>query len=306
MKVTKSTNNRVRREDFVANTSLKNLPLLGEIITWSIPYGTSLTKSNVIAALSKASLDTSEAKEILPSSAFARACHSMKEERAIDIVKADERETVFQFTKKILKDAEMSYKKETFIRLDTLAGNVFCDDKDLEKFARAEVRRRMEERTTSDITKIVQRLFEKEGDLFSLRDRGGVYFVPDCYTYFTDKVENFLTEVGARLNRFPVPKGTGNGDRAVQNAVNDALQQLINDHVGAIDDFKVTTRPDTLQRASAKIKETRIKIEAYAHYLKGKREGLLESLKGAESHLKKKIQQLTVEMADRDEEKRLS
>jgi hypothetical protein len=57
------------------------------------------------------------------------------------------------------------------------------------------------------VTRIVQKLFEKQAELFAIRPQGGAYFTPTAYTGFVDHIQNFLGRVNGRLLRFPVPAG---------------------------------------------------------------------------------------------------
>jgi hypothetical protein len=62
--------------------------------------------------------------------------------------------------------------------------------------AQEELDRCIAARTGSDITKVVQRLFERQADLFPIRPQGGCYFTPACHVAFIDKIQDLLNRVG--------------------------------------------------------------------------------------------------------------
>lgn len=283
-----------KREEFVRDH--KDLRLLGEVITWQVKTD-SVKHNDVVNALVDAGLDDKLAREMLPKHAFTRAAKKLTEDRVIDVLR-DEADTVtFQFTKRALRGDEWKYEKETLLVLDKVTGKIKCDNDDLRKFAQGELDRCIEARTASDVTKIVQKLFGKEADLFPLRDQGGVYFVPNEHVGFTEKVGTFLDKLGGRLLRFPVPRDTRQGDQAVQDAVAGGLQELVAEHERAIADFDLSVRPDTFVRVADRIHQTRVKVEAYASYLDEKREELLAAVDEAKRKLKLRVDELTATRA---------
>lgn len=276
---------------------LKDLPLLGEIITWGL-NGASHPHAKIVESLRDAQLHESAAKEMLPRHAFARAAKRLSEERVIDLVKEDGDWLVFQFTGKTLSGDEWKFSKETTLRVNKTTGEVVCPIANIQALAKSELDRCIENRTTNDITKIIQRLFEMESELFPIRDQGGCYFVPVSQTHFVDKVSKFVVGLGGRLSRFPVPEGTVNGNAAVGETVSSAMQTIIREHETAIEGFTLNTRNDTLETAADKIKMTRFKIEAYANFLEERREELLASLEAAQEKLTAKIESIAAKRAE--------
>ena len=267
---------------------LKDLKWLGIIVTWN--SGQDCHKqSSVQEALTKAGLDTKYSRELLPRHAFSRAARKLSDQRVIDIFTQNETDIVFQFTHMRLGEKEWEFNREAFVTLNKITGELKSDNHDLARQAQVELDNAMETRTTADITRIVQRLFEDHSDLIPIRDSGGVYFVPQEHSLFADQVEIFLQALGGRLDRIPVPEGTDAGNKAIQNAVRSAMEKLIEDHITAVKGFEVNTRKDTIERAAERIKETRVKIEAYAHYLGEQQKALLEKIKEANQALKDQV-----------------
>jgi hypothetical protein len=147
------------------------------------------------------------------------------------------------------------------------------------------------------VTRIVQKLFEKQADLFPIRPQGGAYFVPAAHAPFVEKVQGFLGRVGGRLLRFPVPAGVPEGERSVRRAVADGLAGLVAEHRAAVAQFGGDTRADTLERAAAHIRSTRFKVEAYAAYLAEEKAALDRELGAAADELRSRIEEIATRAA---------
>ena len=155
---------------------------------------------------------------------------------------------------------------------------VACDLPGLAALAQEHLDRALAHRQGADITRVIQKLFDRQADLFPIRDQGGVYFVPIRFGAFVDRVQEFVNTVGGRLARFPVPVGTPQGDRAVQEAVAEGLSGVIAEHRAAVAGFGDDTRESTLRRAAERVRATRFKLEAYAELLAGEKARLEREL----------------------------
>ena len=184
--------------------------LLGEVITWSCP-GVAVRHADLVGALRDAGLDEAVARELAPRHAFARACKKLSEARIIRQVGEDDRAIRFQFTAEHKDGDRYSYDLETMLALDKSTGEVTCDLPGLATLAQGQLDHCLRARTGGDVTRVVQRLFERRADLFPVREKGGCYFVPHEHAGFVDRVQAFLGRIGGRLARFPVPAGTPGG-----------------------------------------------------------------------------------------------
>lgn len=279
----------------------KHVQLLGEIIAWNT-HGKSHPLHTVVAALRNNGLDDKVARAFLPQHAFTRAVKKLEEDRVIRAVNQDKDSIKFQFTRMKLEDkkGDKSWKFETecFLELDKVTGKVTCPSSpDLQSRAQELVDHCLDARTAADITKMIQKLFEQEADLFPVRDQGGVYFVPDAFSEFTAKVETFLATLGGTLTRFPVPAGTAVGDRSVRAAVADGIGRIIADLETAIDEFGTDNRPDTLKKHADRIKAARVKAEAYGHYLQDRVQELTDRADAAQDRLRQKVDEISAERA---------
>jgi hypothetical protein len=268
--------------------------LLGEVIAWTCP-GTSVKFTSLLDALRSADLDESVARAMQPRHAFARACKKLSDSRIIRQVAEDESNLTFQFTAESRSGDTFQYTLETLLRLDKQSGVVRCDLPGLATLAQEHLDRAMESRNGADVTRVIQRLFDRQADLFPIRDQGGVYFVAERFGDFVDRVQKFVSEVGGRLARFPVPVGTPQGDRSVKQAVAEGLGEVIAEHRAAVNSFGEDTRESTIRRAAERVHATRFKLEAYADLLLEERGRLERELAEAARALRDKVAALSTE-----------
>lgn len=255
--------------------------LLGECVCWTLPdnRGISNTHQAVVDALKAAGLDEKVAKVFLPAQAFYRACVALREERVIDVLRNDKDEMLFQFSKRQVKDdvveggVEFLYEKEVKILLNKTTGALTCSDPDILEKARTELNRCLQARTTSDISNIVNALFEAHADLIPIGT--GVFFVPQEYVAFTDKIASFMKLLGRRIRRLSIPKGAPGNEQNVAEMMEAHFNSLLEGLQEAVKDFSLVTRDSTIAAVAERININRSKIEAYATYLQDKREDLL-------------------------------
>ena len=281
---------------------LQNLPvtihegtrLLGEVISWTCP-AISVKHLAVVEALRDSDLDESVARQLLPRHAFTRACKKLAHARIIRPVGEDETTLQFQFTKESRAGDRFEYELETMLKLHKETGKIGCDLPGLATLAQELLDQAIEARTGTDVTRLIQRLFERKADLFPVREKGGVYFCPIEHVDFVNRIQGFLGKVNGRLARFPVPEGTPEGDRSVKEAVSSGLAALITEHTVAIESFGEDTRAHTLARAAERIQVTRFKIEAYSAYLADQRSRLERDLEEAARKLRSKVDAISLE-----------
>jgi hypothetical protein len=265
--------------------------LLGEVISWTCS-GVSVTHPALLAALRDAGLDESVARELAPKHAFTRACKKLCDRRIIRQVAEDEAAVKFQFTQESRDGDRYEYALETMLTLDKKTGKVTCDLPGLATLAQEELDRATDARSGGDVTRVIQKLFDRHADLFPVRPQGGCYFTPIRHAGFVDKVQEMLGRLNGQILRFPVPAGTAEGDRSVKESVAAGLAALIDEHRRAVAQFGEDTRGGTLERAAEKIRTTRLKVEAYAELLADEKAKLDRAVAAARDELREKVEQL--------------
>ena len=270
--------------------------LLGEVISWTCSW-VSVTHAALVAALEDAGLDPAVARELAPKHAFTRACKRLSDQRIIRQVAEDEATVKFQFTSETRSSDRIEYELETMLTLDKRTGTVSCELPGLATLAQEELDRCIDARSGADVTRVIQKLFQTHADLFPVRPQGGVYFVPERHTAFVDKVQAMLGRLNGQILRFPVPAGLPEGDRSVKESVAAGLAHLIEEHRRAVAQFGADTRDGTLERAADKIRQTRLKVEAYAELLAEEKARLDRELTAARDELRQKVERLASEPA---------
>lgn len=269
--------------------------LMGEVISWSVK-GKSIPVADIRNALLAQGFDEKALREMLPRNAFSRACNLLKENRVIRVKQETDTELVFQFTaEKKTINGDYVYQHELDLTLEKATGAIICTDPATKALAESLIAENMANRTAADITKLVQKLFEEEADMFPVRKAGGVYFVPERHRDFVARIAKLLEAVGGSISRFPVPEGTVEGTASVKQSVEDGIESLINSHLEAIEKLDMNSRQSTMEHRQQEIDMTKLKIEAYSLYLDEKRERLAELTAQAELRLKEKVKSLAEE-----------
>ena len=264
--------------------------LLGEIVTWDLETR-EVTAEAVREGLNIANLNPDLAKDLRAITAFRRAISDYKKDRTIDKVQRDEDVVTFQFTGKHLQNAKLSFDYECQVTLNTATGVIDCaENPEIEAHARTMFAHAQMHRTTSDVTRLVQTMFITCADLYSINPRKGVaYFVPEAHRHFSSQVQTFLEHLGGRLLRFPVPRGTEQGNRSVKEAVENGLSELLHQLEDAADDWEDTTRQSTMEKAVKNWQGLKHKALAYSEYLGDRQERLLSELDRIKEKLAERI-----------------
>jgi len=272
--------------------------LLGEIVTWDTGEG-EIDIAVIRQALELAGLPC-VAKDLNSRSAFTRATKHLKENRSIDKVKQGKDGTItFQLTKKQIAGETMDFQYECRVILDTKTGDIQSESLEVETEARKLYAHAMQVRTASDITRMVQTMFKNNADLFPINPRRGIaYFTPQAHAGFTAKVQMFIEAMGGSLWRFPVPKGTSDGNKSVKEAVASGLRAILDELNECVDGWDDTTRTTTMTRGIKKWQEIKHKAECYAEYLSSEQAELLKQIDAAKAKLVEKVHTVQTEPAN--------
>jgi hypothetical protein len=282
----------------VCPTANTNAALLGEIVTWDMA-AQEIPLATVRRALDDAGLPPDSLGDLRTETAFQRAIKELKAGRTIDKIKVDKKSGViqFQFTRKALDEGrlQIDFDYEATATLDTATGDITCPGSwQIENHARTMFQHAIDHRQTSDITRLVQRLFINHADLFAINPKKGVaYFVPEAFRGFTAQMEDFLNALGGQLLRFPVPKGTEAGNRSVRDSVEAGLLALSEELQEAVDSWGESTRGATMEHAIEKWQIIKHKAEAYSEYLGDRQASLLATLADQRRRLAAKVAEVT-------------
>ena len=241
--------------------------LLGEVVCWKVPTGTVIRHADMVAALQGAGLDASAARVLCKRHAFVRACRELSADRIVRRLHEDNGLVTFQFTAEVLDAGQFRYDFEATVSMDKATGAVTGSDPALAQRVETELNACEEDRTVTDITRVVNVLFRRHADLFPIREQGGAYFVPQAHAAFIGQVEQFLAALGGRLARFPIPDGTPQGNTSVSTAVADGLTDILAEYEASIAVIDCNTRDSTLDRAFQLVQAAAAKVHFYRQYL---------------------------------------
>jgi len=264
----------------------------GEIITWNA--GGAKAHADVVKALEAAGLDAAVAKAMLPRHAWTRACGRLAKDRVINLVDdSDKKRLGFQFNRIDIQAGEANFPLEATVWVDTQTGDVSSSHPGLQAAGQEALNRAMAERTAGDITNIVQRIFDAAGgafpDLYAIRQQGGCYFVPSKHGVLTDKIEQFLREMGGNIRRFAVPKGHASSERSMGEAVLDGVRHVIAGYKAEAETLDVeTTRATTWENKIAAVRAAREKVLELDAFLGAKRDQLAADLDAIDDALRDK------------------
>lgn len=298
-KRTRDNTRKAKQQEYL--DAVSGAPTWGEIVTWDAK-GPHQHKA-VVQALADSGLDPALAREFAPKNAWTRAARKLSNERLIEEWKADGDEIMFQFTRSMLTEHGIDHKEETKVTLDKQTGRITCPDESIRELAQQTLDRCMEERTTSDVSSMVKRMFQGEAELVPLpNSNGGVFFVPVEHSGFTEKMHAFLSKLGAPgIGRWPIAKGTAHGDGMVCEAVSTHLQVAIAEYETAVAEFGATTSIRKIETTAERIKLARAKVESFASYLGEERETLEASLERLNEALCVKVDEIAASMGEPDE-----
>lgn len=264
------------------------LGTLGEIVSWRSPAHVRF--ADLKAALSGAGLDDELAKDMLPRHAFSRAAKQLEEGRIIRKVEEDDSSIEFQFTREYLVSGEYQYTKETTVQLDKASGAVTCPNNELETLAQSLLYDEMAKRRSNDITRIIQRVFEAyKGDLISIREQGGVYFVPSHHEQLVDNVDTLLSQIGGKLRRFRVSPDGGSTSESVAESMHEHFASLIEEFKQSCLVVTEDSSPEVAQRRTQTLIELRLKLDAYKDLLRDYAENIETGLDDADKLLTARI-----------------
>lgn len=262
----------------------------GYIVGWRVKSdGTNV--SAVRSALDAAQLPASEAGELNAKQAWGRAIKSLKQDRLIDKVIDEKGVMSFQFTKKAMSGDRIEFDYEWTVFLDTNNGRIECPDNPaFVPTASNLLSEAFVHRNAADLSRIIQRLFDKHADLIPIiPDKGVCYFVPDQHLGFLEKIETFLQCVGGQLHRFPVPRGDARATQEVSDAIFAEMERRIGELNQAIEEMTNSTRSDTRQHAFEKYQRLVLSFEGHSIRISEGHERLQQMLESVKEKYVEKV-----------------
>lgn len=261
---------------------------LGTIVSWRVPKEVPIQALR--DSLRSAGLDEALAGDMEPRNALRRALRDMKEGRVIRKLRQDGDCLYFQFTREFLDEREITYVKETELCLDEPTGAVSCEVAEIEQTASKLLAEHIAKRLTSDLTRLIQKLYEARGaDLIPIRPQGGAYFVPEVHVDLVKSTKMLLDAIGGKLHPWAVRLGCGDTKESVADVMAEYLTELITEFRASCEDVNGGSRKDVQLRRQERVSELRQKLEMYRGLLGAFAEKIGGVINKAEEDLLKKL-----------------
>jgi hypothetical protein len=261
---------------------------LGTIVTWRVPSSVSLGKLR--QALTDSGLGETLAADMHPRHALSRAFREMKERRIIRPLRREGDLLYFQFTAEYFDESEITYSKEAELTLNLETAAVESTVEEIAERARILLAEHLGKRLTSDLTRLVQRIYEsKRADLIPIREQGGAYFVPDMHRALVDSTRQLLDAIGGKLRSFDVRLGSSDTSASVADSLSDYLTDLIKEFRNSCEDINNETGKRSVEARHARIAELRRKLECYGGLLSTYSTVIDSQIAAAEAELMEKL-----------------
>lgn len=258
---------------------------IGEIVSWTAP--SKVLRADLLVALTTAGLSEDMAPEMLPRNAFKRAVRELEDGKIIRQCEEDVDHIAFQFTTEFLTNGEYEYATECFVKVNKSTGECTGTDQQVADLAHEKLVEKMEVRNASDISRMIQALFKRNGDLFSVREAGGCYFVPQMHVGLVEQVQELVDLIGGSVRRFEICN-TQNATKSAAQAVKDQLDQLVSEFESYVD-LLSSESAQQVNTATKKIAEIKTKTDAYKDLLGDYCKSFEETLGDMNSKLMEKL-----------------
>lgn len=270
---------------------------LGRVVSWRVPKTISIT--NLRLALEAAGFSPDLAIDMSKSHAIKRALRDMSDGRVIkQLIHVDKDSVSFQVTQEIIGEDNVIYTPEAKVTLDTKSGEVTSDSDSIKETAKKLLDEHMGKRMTSDLTRLVQRIYDSyKADLIPIREAGGAYFVPEMHSGLVDQSQKLLKAIGGDLRQLDVRLGHKETDESLAQQMNEYLLGLVNEFHNSIEHVSKVSRRDVKTHREEKIGELRSKLECYKGVLGGFVSGIEAAIETADKELIAKLEQTLPEPA---------
>lgn len=276
----------------------KTLDVCGFLCWWTV-RNVEIVREQLIGLLKQCGIDERFARSHNYRAAFIRSLRELEENRIIRPVEENSGVMVYQFTAETQVDegeVKLKYNPETLVTIDK---NVYRNTEDIAQAisGRDDIRQKLielfEEKKdkyhSSDITRLIQRIFSERADIVSLRETGGVYYVPTEFEQVIQSVAGLVNQIGnSCFEFFPLPDVEA-CRKAVANAVDSEMRvdlEKMEEEVKLVEngDKEVTERwrthkTKTLQKIAERIERYQeVLSEASSKHLTDNFKALQESI----------------------------
>ena len=283
----------------ITGEDFENAPRIGNLV-WLQTDGLDKYWDECENILSANQLPTDLFRKTKPKMAFSMACNKMRNASrnadnrvVVRPVKETEHYSRFQISlERVVGGTELVYEKELVAVFDksteqiTFEGGVGLLGGQIELAIETHFHRFKERAYAGNLLKYANHLINVSWIGIAVRDRGGVWFVPDLFTEELTKLENAFAMFDATLYVHPVldtEKWRGNVQTMGDDDLEHDLKSLIGDLGEVISEAKKTgeVKAKTLNTRMARFQDVQRKAKAYETLLNYRAEEISEKLETA-------------------------
>jgi hypothetical protein len=194
----------------------KTLDIMGYVAWWTVK-NVSIVREQLIQVLKGCGIDEKFARSHNYRAAFIRSLRELEANRIIRPVEENSGAMVYQFTAENQvegnDEVKLEYSPETLVTIDK---GIYRKTQDISQAitGREDIKEKLvalfEEKKdkyhSSDITRLIKRIFAERADIVSLRETGGVYYIPTEFESVLHAVSQFVNNIGSSsFEFFPLP-----------------------------------------------------------------------------------------------------
>lgn len=249
--------------------------VLGETFWCDLRVNTRIGYATLLQHMHTAGLDPKLARKLAPSYAFTRAVRELAHAKLVDRVTWTQDAVTFQIASRVKVADGIDYQRLATVTLDRATGTITCPDAQIEQQARQMFAAKVEERRTTDITRLINRVLEQHRNKSAFPMKGGVWFLVHALKPLADQLTTFIRLIGGTVTRWVIYDTTVTVNPAqpsqpvvdpnvsqVQTVVVDSFQETLAEMQTHID----ALRPDSGKRQVANARKRLAEISTDLHY----------------------------------------
>lgn len=261
---------------------------LGDVASWKVPA--EVTLKELRAGLVRAGLDEGLASDMAPRNALRRALREMSKNRVIRKLKQDGEILSFQINQEKRENGHLEFPYEADVELNVTTGALGGTDGSIVTQARTLLDEHLEKRVTSDLTRLVQKVFDsRKAALIPIREQGGAYFVPDQHHDLIESCRVLLKAIGGNLRTFSVRLGSEDTAASVAESMTDYLLGLIGEFNKSCEEVTGDSQKRVSTKRFSEIGDMKSKLSCYRGLLRGFADQIETSINDAEKALIAKL-----------------
>ena len=261
---------------------------LGDVASWKVPA--EVTLKELRRGLVSAGLDEGLASDMAPRNALRRALREMSKNRVIRKLQQNGEILTFQINQEKRENGHLEFPHEADVELNVTTGALSSTDGAIYAQARLLLDEHMEKRVTSDLTRLVQKVFDsRKAALIPIREQGGAYFVPDQHHDLIESCRTLLKAIGGNLRTFSVRLGSEDTSQSVAESMTDYLLGLIKEFNDKCEGVTGDSQKRVSTNRFSEIGDMKSKLNCYRGLLRGFADQIETSINDAEAALIAKL-----------------